>query len=95
MTDAPSRALLMAALQAAERVGSRIDPSELARVPKGFAPAADWDHLLRRKSLIVRTQDHLPQPDWLFSPDAPAQLAGIVRAHLPLIAWLLTGRGEK
>jgi hypothetical protein len=33
-------------------------------------------------------QSRLPAPDWLFTPDAPERLAGITRAHLPLLDWL-------
>lgn len=87
MCEEGERARLMAALAAAQAVGSRLDPPELARVPKGHA-AAEWDHLLRRKSLIVRTQEDFAPPDWLFSGAAVEGLAGIVRAHLPVLDWL-------
>lgn len=87
--DPEDRARLMAALAAAEEVQSTLDPPDLARVPKGYDAAPDWDHLLRRKGLIVRTQTNLPAPDWLFSPKAPEELAVIAKAHLPLLAWLI------
>ncbi len=83
------RVALLGALEAAEQVQSVLDPPDLARVPKGFDAAPDWDHLLRRKSLIVRTQAPLPAPDWLFTPVAPGRLAMIIQAHLPLLDWLL------
>jgi uncharacterized protein (TIGR02453 family) len=89
MCDPADRTRLTAALEAAGQVGSTLDPPELARVPKGFKADPDWDHLLRRKGLIVRTQSNLPPPDWLFSPEAPVHLADIVRAHLPLLSWLV------
>lgn len=92
MCDGADRARLLAALAAAAQAGSRLDPPDLARVPKGCAADPEWDHLLRRKSLIVRTQAGPAAPDWLFSPEAPDRLAGIVRAHLPLLSWLLDGR---
>lgn len=85
--DAGERARLLAAIGAAEAVGSRLDPPELARVPKGYQ-AAEWDHLLRRKSLILRSVEDIPPPEWLFTGEAVAGLAGIVRAHLPLLEWL-------
>ncbi|MBL9051486.1 MAG: DUF2461 domain-containing protein [Tabrizicola sp.] len=87
--DPKDRARLLKALDAAEAVQSTLDPTELARVPKGYEADPEWDHLLRRKSLIVRTQTNLPPPDWLFTAQAPEQLAAIARAHLPLLAWLL------
>ena len=87
LCDPGDRAQLQTALTAAEAVGSTLDPPDLARAPKGFAPA-DWDHLLRRKHLITRSQTNLPPPDWLFTPSAPDKLAGIIRAHLPVLRWL-------
>jgi uncharacterized protein (TIGR02453 family) len=89
--DPRERAALMAALEAAEAVGSTLDPPDVARVPKGYDAAPEWDHLLRRKGLIVRTQDHKPTPDWLFTPAAAERLAALTRAHLPLLAWLCEG----
>jgi len=89
MCDPTDRARLLQALAAAGTVQSTLDPAELARVPKGYACDPEWDHLLRRKNLIVRTQADLPAPDWLFSPRAPDHLAAITRAHLPLLDWLV------
>ena len=37
----------------------------------------------------IVTQAPLTPPDWLFTPRAPEQLADIIRAHLPLLAWLV------
>jgi uncharacterized protein (TIGR02453 family) len=88
IVDPDYRADLLRALEAAGKVQSTIDLPELARVPKGYA-AADWDYLIRRKNLIVRTQDNLPPPDWLFTPLAPERIAAIARAHLPLLGWLV------
>jgi uncharacterized protein (TIGR02453 family) len=86
--DPKDRAGLLAALDTASAVQSALDPPELARVPKGFAADADWEHLLRRKCLIVRTQTQRSPPGWLFTAEAPERLAGIVQAHLPLLGWL-------
>lgn len=83
------RAALLTALEDAAAVKSHIDPPDLARTPKGYDAQPEWDHLLRRKNLIVRTQGDHPVPDWLFTSEAPEQLSTIVRAHLPLLAWLL------
>ena len=82
------RSALLKALDAAREVESEIDPPDLARVPKGYDAAPEWDHLLRRKGMIVRTQTDLPPPYWLFTPVAPEKLARITRAHLPLLDWL-------
>lgn len=89
MCDAEDRGRLLAAIDAAKAVGSDLDPPDLARAPRGFVADPTWDHLLRRKGLIVRTQRELPVPDWLMSSGAGTGLAGIIRAHLPLIAWLM------
>ena len=87
--DSGDRARLLAALETAGQAGSTLDPPDLTRVPKGYDPDPTWDHLLRRKGLILRTQATLTPPDWLFTPRAPEQLADIIRAHLPLLAWLV------
>jgi uncharacterized protein (TIGR02453 family) len=87
--DPGQRERLLAALEAARTVGSEIDPPDLARVPNGYDSGPEWDHLLRRKGMIVRTQADRPPPDWLFTSAAPERLAGLIRAHLPLLAWLL------
>ena len=86
--DPVQRNRLLSALDPAKAVASEIDPPDLARVPKGYEAAADWDHLLRRKGMIVRTQANQTAPDWLFTPEAPEHLARITRAHLPLLDWL-------
>lgn len=87
--DPGQRKRLISALEAAEGVESTLDPPDLARVPKGFAAEPGWEHLLRRKGMILRTQKTLPTPDWLFTPEAPERLAAITRAHLPMLEWLL------
>lgn len=89
ITNRHDREALLSALDAAGQVASLLDPPDLARLPKGYEAAPDWEHLLRRKGLIVRTQTPLPAPDWLFTPEAPERLAAITRAHLPLLGWLL------
>jgi uncharacterized protein (TIGR02453 family) len=86
--DLRDRARLLEALEVTATVQSSLDPPDLTRVPKGYAADPEWEFLLRRKGLIVRTQTHLAPPDWLFSPAAPDQLALIIRAHLPLLEWL-------
>lgn len=92
--DPADRARLLAAIAAAGAVQSRLDPPDLARLPQGYAADPDWDHLLRRKSLIVRTEADLPPPPWLFTPEAPGKLAEIAGAHLPLLDWLAGQAGE-
>jgi len=89
MCDTGDRGRLQAALDVAKTVGSDLDPADLARVPKGHVADPSWDHLLRRKGLIVRTQTARPVPEWLMSSDAGAGLAGLIRAHLPLLGWLV------
>jgi uncharacterized protein (TIGR02453 family) len=87
--DPADRADLLAALGQAAATGSDLDPPDLARVPNGYESAPEWDQLLRRKSMIARTQLPLPVPDWLFGPEAPRRIAQLAAAHVPLLAWLL------
>lgn len=86
---ASERAALLAALDQAAEVGSRLDEPELARLPKGHQAEEGWEHLLRHKTLIVRTSAPLPPPDWLFTPECPQRIAAIAGAHVPLLAWLM------
>lgn len=83
-----SRSDLQVALAQAGSVGCTIDPPELTRLPKGFEAEPAWEHLLRRKSVIVRTQAELALPDWLFTPQAVGEIAGKVASLVPLLHWL-------
>jgi uncharacterized protein (TIGR02453 family) len=89
--DGAERAALMSAAAAAEAAGSRWDPPDLKRMPKGYAASADWEHLLRRKSVILRGT--IPLPDWLHDTRALPRLCGLIEAHLPLLRWLADRRG--
>ena len=80
------RARLLAAAATAEAAGSRWDEPDLKRLPAGLAADAGWEHLLRRKSVILRGE--IPLPDWLFTGQAVPELARLFGAHLPLLAWL-------
>jgi uncharacterized protein (TIGR02453 family) len=84
MTEEGPRTAFLGKVAAAEAVGCGWDAPDLARVPKGFAGQGDWDHLLRRKHVVVRTLQDIPHPDWLFTPQAPAELARILAALNPL-----------
>lgn len=92
LCDGADRGRLLDALGTAAMVGSQLDVPDLARTPKGYSTDPAWDHLLRRKNLIVRTQDDVPPPPWLFDASAPVHLADIIRAHLPVISWLREGQ---
>lgn len=84
--DEGARAALLAAARTAEGCGSRWDAPDLVRLPKGTAADPAWEHLLRRKSVILRGEG--PHPAWLFTPEALPRLQALVAAHLPLLAWL-------
>lgn len=83
MTADGARAAFLEKIALAESAGCGWDAPDLARVPRGYQ-MADWDHLLRRKHVILRTMDDRPHPDWLFTPQAPAELARIIAALNPL-----------
>ena len=76
-----------ALLAAAASVGADLDPPELARPPKGY-DTAEWDGMIRRKSVIVRAPKDQAHPVWLFGPDAVEGLMTLVRALNPLTHWL-------
>jgi uncharacterized protein (TIGR02453 family) len=87
VSNPDGRAEFLAVLARAETTGARLDPPDLTRVPKGFE-AADWDLLIRRKSLILRTGADRGLPEWLFTPDAPTRLMQTVAALNPLTHWI-------
>jgi uncharacterized protein (TIGR02453 family) len=87
--DPTARAGFQALVAQAAQVGAVPDPPDLARVPKGFAAQAPWDIWLRRKSVIVRTPQPVPYPDWVFGAQAVAGWTGIVVALAPLCHWLV------
>lgn len=84
-----SRADFLTALTRAGARGATLEAADMARVPKGFAPGAAWEHLLRRSHVVVRTQADLPHPDWLFGPDCVAGLLPIFADLAPLARWLV------
>lgn len=73
--------------QRAARVGADLDPPELARAPKGHAPAP-WDDLIRRKSVIFRSREELAYPDWLLGLEAVEGWRQIISALAPASHWL-------
>ena len=88
VSDSQGRGQVMDWLRRAGEVGCTLDPPDLARVPKGWEGGAGWDHLLRRKSVIARTQGQVPLPDWIFGPGAVAGIVAVVEALAPLALGL-------
>ncbi len=86
--ESGQREAFLAALALAEGQGAHLDAPDLARVPKGFPAGAEWDHLLRRKHIVARTQGRRSCPDWLFGPDCVAGLLPIIADLAPLARWL-------
>ena len=83
MADPARRQGFEAMLAMAGKVGAVLDAPDLMRVPKGFE-VADWDGLILRKSVIVRTPRPMDHPDWLFGDVAVTHLMGIVIALAPV-----------
>ena len=54
----------------------------------GYAASSEWDHLIRRTSVIVRGPSAPTLPDWLFGTGAVAGLMRIVSALHPLAHWI-------
>jgi uncharacterized protein (TIGR02453 family) len=88
VADPADRARLLKAAEAAWAVGSEWDAPDLKRLPKGFEADADWEHLLRRKSVILRGET-AGLPDWLPTPRCTAEVERLAAAQLPLVGWLL------
>lgn len=87
VSDPFRRAEFLELLQRAARVGADLDPPELARAPKGHAPAP-WDDLIRRKSVIFRSREELAYPDWLLGLEAVEGWRQIISALAPASHWL-------
>lgn len=89
--DADQRAGFLAALALAERRGARLDRPELARLPKGWQAAPEWEHLLRLKHVVVRTPEPgAALPDWLFTDQAVPRLVDLVAGLATMARWLKT-----
>lgn len=86
--DPSRRAPLLRAIAAAEAAGCGFGPPDLARLPRGATADAEWEHLLRRKSFVLRTRAPLPLPEAVFTPDAPAVLAATAARLAPVAHWL-------
>ncbi len=85
--DARHRARLTKAAEAAGTVGSVWDEPDLKRLPRGYETAEEWEHLLRRKSVILRGETK-GLPGWLHTPRAVGEIERLAAAHLPLLDWL-------
>jgi uncharacterized protein (TIGR02453 family) len=88
LCDATARGALLRHVAAAEGLGCAFDPPDLARLPRGFTAAGDWEHLLRRRHFVLRTPSPRSMPDALFGPAAPDLLAGIAATLAPVAHWL-------
>ncbi|MBV1867115.1 MAG: DUF2461 domain-containing protein [Marinosulfonomonas sp.] len=88
IVDAADRRVLLDAVETARSVGCEFGEPALKRMPKGFSGDAEWEHLLRRKAFVMRTDGQQAAPDWLFTPQAPGYLLRITEALMPLIKWL-------
>lgn len=85
--DPGDRDALLAAAARAETAGSVWDAPDLKRLPAGLTAGPEWEHLMRRKSVILRGVSE-GLPDWLFTAEAVPRLGALVAAHLPLLGWL-------
>lgn len=86
--DPDRRATLLRHVAHAEAQGCTFDPPDLARLPRGMAGAPEWEHLLRRRSFVLRTREPRPLPEALFHAAAPDLLAGIAAGLAPVALWL-------
>ncbi|MDH3264611.1 MAG: DUF2461 domain-containing protein, partial [Paracoccaceae bacterium] len=79
VTDRADRARLLEAAEAARAGGSDWDEPDLKRLPKGFEAGPDWEHLLRRKSVILRGETP-GLPAWLSTPRCLAEIERLAEA---------------
>ncbi len=86
--DPLDRGELLLAIKATEKIGCSFDEPDLKRLPTGFDVDGDWEHLLRRKALVLRTMDNIPIPNWIGSDECVDQVMALCQQTLPLIEWL-------
>lgn len=82
------RGKLLAAIKSCKEAGCSFDEPDLKRLPSGFEAKGEWEHLLRRKALVMRTMEHIPTPNWVHSSKCVEQVMAIARQTSPLIEWL-------
>ena len=88
IVDPQDRAGLLQAIECAKSVQCDFDQPDLVNLPKGYNADGDWEHLLRRKALVLRTMQDLPRSDWISTSRAVDEFRDIARALTPLLAWL-------
>ncbi len=86
--EGAERKQLLAAIERATAAGCSFGEPDLTRLPRGYDANGDWEHLLRRKSFVMRTMQDTSSPDWIFTDDCAGQLMSITRELMPLIRWL-------
>lgn len=92
ISDPADRAGLLDAIAQAKVSGCEFDAPDLVKLPKGFKADGDWEHLLRRKTIVMRTLKDQVLPDWSRKIQAVDHIVGIARQLNPLLAWL-AGQG--
>ena len=88
IVDSAERTRLLTAIARATSAGCSLGAPDLTRLPRGYEASGDWEHLLRRKSLVMRTRHDNGTPDWIFTENCIGQLMAITRELMPLIRWL-------
>ncbi len=84
------RGTLLQAVAQAQAIGCAFDAPDLKRLPKGHEADPEWEHLLRRKAFVMRTQQNLAGPDWHDLDHARTEVMRLTRACAGLIRWLMT-----
>ena len=88
ISDPADRSTLLAAMNSARAIGCEFGEPELKNLPKGYEADHKWEHLLRRKSFVMRTRQDLPRPEWLATSGAVDKMIDLTRACMPFIGWL-------
>jgi len=86
--DDADRALFEGALGMAQEVGCRLSTPELARVPSGYEGEGRMAELLRYKTLVARTHDTHPGPEFLTEPGAEDRVIALAEQLSPFNAWI-------
>ena len=87
--DNDDRADLLTAAEEAAHIECDWDTPDLKKFPKGYKSDQDWEHLLRRKSFVMRTLGSPMKPEWLSTSYCCDGIMDLTRACLPLIKWLV------
>jgi hypothetical protein len=88
VSDPTRKKTLLSAVETAQSTGCHFNAPDPARLPRGAVAEPGREHLLRRKSVIVRSRHNSAVPEWVVGPKAVSQWHKVIAALQPRVCWL-------